>query len=285
MLAISFPFNKPYWITLSCASVMLGSTIMSTFHRAIQRFCGTIIGVGIAIIIFRVQPQGFMIVIINMALTILTELFIGKNYAIAAAFFTPNALLLSEAATEMHDVSYFATARITNIVVGSIIGLVGIYLIGPHSASSRLSDLMAKLIRSQDRLIVGLASNRKGNTSANTKILKEKMEINLMNFKMAYTTALGEISNNKGMLEMMWPVFFSLEHISYLLDKGFLAKGYLELDDEELAQVLLALEAMAMAVEQKQVVQYKKIPIINEMPKICKEINMLQEALSIKGIG
>lgn len=284
MVAVSFPFNKPYWITLSCASVMLGATIISTFHRAIQRFCGTIIGVGIAIIILRLQPQGFMIVIINMTLTVLTELYIGKNYAIAAAFFTPNALLLAEAATKIHNVSYFATARITDIVVGSIIGLVGIYFIGPHSASSRLSDLMAKLIRSQDRLIVGLVSNKKGNTNTSTKMLKEKMEINLINFKMAYTTALGEISNNKDMLEMMWPVFFSLEHISYLLDQNSTAKGYLELNDEELAQVLLAMETMAMSIEHKQVVQYKKLPIINEMPKICKEINMLQEALGIKGI-
>ena len=285
MVAISFPFNKPYWITLSCASVMLGSTILSTFYRAIQRFCGTIIGVMLAIIILRLQMEGFMIVIANMALTVLTELFIGKNYAIAAAFFTPNALLLAEASTKIYNVSYFATARITDIMVGSIIGLVGTYLIGSHSASSRLSDLMVKLIRSQARLIVGMASNKEGNTSANIKLIKEKMEINFMNFKMAYTTALGEIPNNKYMLEMMWPAFYSLEHISYLLGQNCTTKGYLELDDEELAQLLLGLETMAIAIEQKQSVQHNKIPNIKSMPKICKEISMLQDALSIKCIG
>lgn len=215
-----------------------------------------------------------------MALTVLTELFIGKNYAIAAAFFTSNALLLEEAATQIRDVSYFATTRITNIVVGSIIGLVGIYFIGSHSASSRLSDLMVKLIRTQDRLIVALAYNRQGNISANTKMIKEKMETDLLNFKLAYTTALGEINNNKDMLEMMWPVFFSLEDISYLLDQNCATRGYLELEDDELAQLSLALEAMAMGITQKQVVQHKKIPIINGMAKICKEINMLGEALN-----
>lgn len=35
-----------------------------------------------------------------------------------------------------------------------------------------------------------------------------------MNLKTAYNTALGEIPHNEEMLEMMWPVFFSLEHVS-----------------------------------------------------------------------
>jgi uncharacterized membrane protein YccC len=282
MIAFSFPFTRPYWITLSCASVMLGSTILSTFHRAIQRSCGTIIGLMLAIIIFKLQPQGLMIVIINMCLTAMTELFIAKNYAVAAVFITPNALLIAETSTQIHNVSYFVTARITDILIGSMIGLIGTYIIGHRSASSRLPDLMVKLIRSQARVLVRLASNNKGNNSDNTKWIKEKMETNLMNFKMAYTTALGEIPNNDEMLEMMWPVFFSLEHISYLLYQTCEAKGYLSLSDEDLAQLLLVFETMATAIEQKQVIQPKKIPIMDEMPKICKEINMLQEALRIK---
>lgn len=285
MIAISFPFDKPYWITLSCASVLLGSTILSTFNRAIQRFCGTIIGVMLGIIILRSQLQGVMIVVINMGLTVLTELFIGKNYAIAAAFFTPNALLLAETTTKIYNVSYFAKTRIIDIVVGSIIGLVGIYFIGRHSASSRLSDLMVKLIRSQVRVIVALAYNKKDNITSNIKLIKEKMNINLMNFKMAYTTALGEIPNNEELLEIMWPVVYSLEHISYLLDHRCTTKGYFKLTDEELAEVLLVFETMAIAIEQKQYVQLKRISIIGAMPKICKEINMLQEALVIECAG
>jgi len=282
MIAFSFHFTRPYWIPLSCAAVMSGSTIMSTFHRAIQRSFGTIIGLIIAIIIFKLQPQGFMIVIINMLLTAMTELFIVKNYAVAAVFITPNALLLAEASTQMRNVSYFATARITDIVIGSIIGLIGIYITGHRSASSRLPGLMTKLIRSQARVLVRLTSNSKINNSGDIKWIKEKMTIDFMNFKTAYTTALGEIPNNEKMLEMLWPAFFSLEHISYLLDQDCVAMECFNLSDENLAQLLLVFETMAMAIEQKQVVQLKKIPIMNQIPKICEEINILQEALSIK---
>lgn len=42
---------------------------------------------------------------------------------------------------------------------------------------------------------------------------------------------------------------------------------------------------MSTAIEQKPLVQPKKIPIMSEIPKICEEINILQESLSIKIIG
>jgi hypothetical protein len=110
------------------------------------------------------------------------------------------------------------------------------------------------------------------------------MEIDLMNFKMAYNTALGEIPNNEEMLEMMWPAFFSLEHISYLLTQYCTEKGNLNLSDEELAQVILVYETMANDIEQKNAIEPRKIPIIHEIPEFCEEINMLQEALSIKSV-
>lgn len=282
IIAYKFSFTRAYWVTLSCSSVMMGATIIGTFNRAVQRTIGTIIGLMLAVSILNLQPQGFMLVIIIMLLQLIIELFIGKNYALAAIFITPNALLLAETATKTHDFSYFATARITDILIGSTIGLIGTYIMGHRSASSRLPGLVTKLIRSQSQVLVRLTSNKEKDNSNDMNWIKEKLQINLMNLKMAYTTALGEIPNNTEMLEMMWPAMFSLEHITYLLDKCCASEEYLNLSDEDLAQLLLVLEKMAGAIEQKQIVQPIKIPIIDEVPKLCKEINQLQEALSIK---
>lgn len=222
-----------------------------------------------------------MIVVVNMCLTALVELSISKNYALAAVFITPNAMLIAENSTQIHNTGYFATARITDIVVGSAIGLIGTYIIGRKSASSRLPDLMAKLLRSHSRVLVFLASNSNEN---DTSVIKEKMEIDFMNFKMAYNTALGEIPNNEEMLEMMWPSFYSLEHISYLLTQYCMEKGQLKLSDEDLSQFILIYETIANDIEQKNEIQSRKIPIINEISEFCEEINRLQEALSIKSI-
>jgi uncharacterized membrane protein YccC len=223
-----------------------------------------------------------MLVLINMAMTALTELFIVKNYAVAAVFITPNALLIAETSSQIHNISYFASARITDILIGSAIGLIGTYIIGRSSASSRLPGLASKLIRSQARVLVRLASNREGSSNDPTIWIKEKMNLNLTNLKMAYTTALGEVPNDEELLEILWPAVTSLEHISYLLESVCIEKGRLDISDEELAQLLLVLEAMATSVEQSQQVQPKKVPVIQGVHKICEEINTLQNALSLK---
>ncbi|MDZ4993855.1 FUSC family protein [Clostridium perfringens] len=282
IIAFSFHFSRPYWIPLSCAAVMSGSTVISTFHKSIQRSFGTIIGLIIAIIILKIQPEGFMIAIINMLLTALTELFIVKNYAIAVMFITPNALLIAEASTQIHNVTYFATARITDILVGSAIGLIGTYIIGHRSASSRLPDLIVKLIHSQKKLLLLLSTNNKESNRDKIKDMKEKMGVDLMNLKVAYNTALGEIPRNKEMLEMMWPVFFSLEHISYLLAQYCTTKGYLSLSDQELAQLVLVLEKIAISIEQRIDIKPKKVSSIEEISQVCEEINAVQEALIMK---
>ncbi|GED66772.1 hypothetical protein BRE01_04740 [Brevibacillus reuszeri] len=80
LVAYSFEFNRSYWITLSCAAVMSGSTIIATFHRALQRSLGTIVGIMIAAIVLSTRPEGFVIAIIVFFLTALTELSIVVNY-------------------------------------------------------------------------------------------------------------------------------------------------------------------------------------------------------------
>ena len=256
IIAFSFPFSRPYWIPLSCAAVMSGSTIISTFHKSIQRSFGTIIGVIIATIIL-------------------------KNYAIAVMFITPNALLIAETSTQIHNITYFATARITDIMVGSLIGLIGIYIFGRRSASSRLKDLIVKLIHSQKNLLVLLSTNDKEINNKKIKDMKEKMGVDLMNLKVAYNTALGEVPRNEEMLEMLWPVFFSLEHISYLLSKYCETKKYLNLSDEELAQLLLVLEKIAISIEQGIDIKPKKVPNIKEISQICEEFNSIQRVFYI----
>ncbi len=95
-IAFSFDFERSYWIVLSCGAVMLGSTIITTFHRAIQRSLGTIVGVLIAAFILTTHPEGLLIVLVIWLLTFLTELFIPRNYAIAVCFITPNAIFMAE---------------------------------------------------------------------------------------------------------------------------------------------------------------------------------------------
>jgi uncharacterized membrane protein YccC len=281
MIAFSFDFNRSYWIPVSCGAVMLGSTIISTFHRAIQRAIGTTVGIFIASIILSIHPAGIMVAFFILLLGGLTELFMVRNYAFAVLFITPNSLLMAESTTKLHNLPYFATARITDILIGAVIGLIGVLLIGSRSASSRLPHLIAKTIRSHSQLFFKLFSEQKNVTTLEGSGERNKMRTNLINLKTVYTTALGEISNNKTELEYLSPAIFSMEQLGYLLESISKKSKRRVLTDEILAHYLLVFETMANSVEQHDLITKKKVPEIEGYSKLQREIISLQEALQL----
>ncbi|WP_449354560.1 FUSC family protein [Virgibacillus natechei] len=282
LVAFSFEFDRSYWIPLSCAAVMLGSTIMTTFHRAIQRSVGTIIGILLASILLSTHPDGYLIVIVILILTAMTELFIPRNYAIALFFITPNAIFMAENTTQIYNVSYFATTRITDIFIGCAIGLAGTFIIGRRSASSRLPHLLSKTIRSQIQFMLLLFSEQRPNADVEKSSEMLKMQTNLTNLNVVYTTALGEIPRNKDALGQLWPVIFSIEQLGYLLDDSSKDQERPTLNDEELAQLLLVFEMMAKAAKQKKSPTTRYVPEIKGYPHIQREIADMQEALQVK---
>ncbi|MGG4494664.1 FUSC family protein [Brevibacillus reuszeri] len=281
LVAYSFEFNRSYWITLSCAAVMSGSTIIATFHRALQRSLGTIVGIMIAAIVLSARPEGFVIAIIVFFLTALTELSIVVNYGIAAFFITPNALLLAESTSHFYDLAFFASTRVIDVIIGCGIGLIGTALIGRRKASSLLPHFIAKTIRSQQQYLFTLFSEHRNGIDVIESSERRKMQTNITNLKLVYETAIGEIPRNKVALEMMWPVIFSIVQIGYLLEACLKATNCPILSDETLSQLLLVFETMAKSAEQNGVIPMKLVPEIQGFSKLQKEIADLQDTLQL----
>jgi uncharacterized membrane protein YccC len=279
IIAYSFDFNRSYWVPLSCAAVMSGATIIATFHRAVQRMFGTIIGLLIAAVVLASVHNGYIIVLIILILTFITELFIVRNYGVAAMFFTPSALVMAEYSTQVYDFTFFATVRLTDIMVGSIIGLVGALLIGSRSASSLLNHYIAKTIRSQGQFLLMLFSENNSRIKFDESRERSKTQTNLVNLLTVYNTALGELFSNKARLESLWPVIFSIEQMGYYLDATLKYYERPVLSEEDLAQLLYVFETMAMAAEKNQPPTGKSVPEIEGFSKIRNEILDLQKAL------
>ena len=277
LIAFSIPFTRAYWIPLTCASVMLGSTIMSTFQRAVQRFVGTFVGVLIASVVLSMHPKGFMIVILSMLFIGVTELLIVRNYALAVMFITPNALLVAETSTNIHNIYYFASGRIIDIGIGALIGLIGIYITCYRSSSNRLEGLISKLLRSQQQLIVRLFLNK--NKSHNVYWGLEKMEIHLSNLKLAFISAIQEVNGNKEKLVYIEEIVKSLEHINYLIKSKCFEKGYIDIEEKEVERLLFVFETMATYIEQKTNYVFKEMCYVDDISEICEEINNIQNVL------
>lgn len=281
ILAFSFDFHRSYWVPLSCAAVMSGATIIATFHRAVQRSFGTIIGILIASLILSTVHNGYMITLIILTLTFLTELFIVRNYGVAAMFFTPSALIMAEYATHVYDFSYYATVRLTDILIGSFIGLIGALLIGRKSASSLLPHFIAKTIRSQGQFLLTLFSEKNSSIQFEKSRERTKMQTNLVNLTTLYHTALGELFNDKTRLESHWPLIFSIQQLGYLLNSSLKYSERPVFSDESLAQLLYTFETMALAAEHNQLYVEKNVPGMEGFAKIQKEIISLQAAMQV----
>lgn len=279
IVAQSFDFDRSYWVTLSCAAVLSGATIMITFHRTIQRSLGTIIGILLATLILYFQPEGYIIAIAIFFLTFLTELAIVLNYGIAALFITPNALLLAESTTKIHDISYFTSARVIDVLVGSAIGLIGTFLMNRKSAASLLGHTMAQTIRSEQQFILTLFSQESSLVELMHSKERSKMQTNLTNLKIVYSTARGEIPRDNTKLDLLFPAIHSIEHLGYLLDSFAKHKIRPVLSDNDLSKMLLIFETLAKSAEQDRILSKKEMPDISGFSKIQAEVHHLQDAL------
>jgi len=280
MIAFGFEMDRSFWVPLSCVAVMSGATIVANHHRAIQRGIGTVIGIVIASLILATEPSGYMIAFFIFALTFITELFIVKNYGLAALFFTPNALLMAES-TSIGNISfsYFASARIIDVIIGSAIGLIGVWLIGRKSASNRIPRFISKTIRSQGQFMIELFSDKGKKINARRSKALRKMRINLNNLKILYNTASGEIPVKRERLEYYWPIVYSIEHLAYLLEECSKDEKRPNLSDKTLAQLLYACEMMTKSANPKRSSSKKIIPEIEVYPSITKEMENLQNTI------
>lgn len=279
LAAHAFNLNRSFWVPLSCASVMLGSTVIATFHRAIQRSLGTMIGVLIASAILWARPEGFVISVSIMVFTFFAELLIVRNYAIAILFVTPNALLMADASSHIHNVGYYAGTRIVDVITGSIIGLIGVLILGRKSASSRIPYLMGRTIRSQSQLAAMLFTAQPAAYEAEDSREQRSMKTHLSNLTTVYATALGEIPRSEEDLQRMVPVVWALDQFGYLLNSYAWTSNRPELPDPELARLLLVFEKMAQSAEQQRGMTMPAVPELALAPKIRQELQAMQTAL------
>ncbi len=124
LLAKYMQFDHPYWVPISCAAIMQGATFTAVWHRKIHRIFGTIIGMGLTWIIFSFSPSTMQIGFIIIALDFMIQTLVARNYALAVIFITPLTVLFAESTISI-PLNLLVMSRLTDIVVGSAIGLIG----------------------------------------------------------------------------------------------------------------------------------------------------------------
>ncbi|WP_330475066.1 FUSC family protein [Terrabacter sp. C0L_2] len=122
-IATALDWQHPYWAMVAAVVVLSGPDLLSRLTRGVQRVVGTLLGLGVAALVLPWHPQGVAAVLVIVALQVLTELFVGRNYAVALLFITPLALLMGQLAHEA-PIGPLLRDRLLETVLGAVVGAV-----------------------------------------------------------------------------------------------------------------------------------------------------------------
>ncbi len=143
--------TNPYWIPISCAAVMQGTSQYYIWQRTLQRILGTLIGLGLCWGLLQVSTSIVVFCIYIIVLQLIVELIISKNYTVAVIFITPLTIFLSEASNPLiSNPNHLITMRFWEIVMGSLLGAVGGWVL--YKENVRFRKQLHKFILKTKRL-------------------------------------------------------------------------------------------------------------------------------------
>lgn len=111
---------------------------------------------------------------------------IVRNYALAVPFLTANALVITESMHGGAGAGYFMIARLTDVAVGSVIGLLGTMLLWRRFSTKRLPELVRNVIRLEGQFMEKLLTGQNAD--------EHKLRVSLVRLRDAYDKAV-EVSS------------------------------------------------------------------------------------------
>lgn len=125
-LAQWLELSRPYWVPVSCLSVIQGVSLRAVWVRQFHRILGTAAGLAVFWGLATLRLDDWGIAVLLTLLAVVVETLIVRHYALAVVFVTPMTILLAEAAQlGAHSPDTLMMARLMDTVVGCAVGLAG----------------------------------------------------------------------------------------------------------------------------------------------------------------
>lgn len=278
-IAYGFHLDRSYWVPLSSSAVMGGGTYVASLHRGVQRSVGTIIGVLIGAVLLGLHPPALVIPFILAALQLIVELIYGRNYSLAVMFITPSALLIGMTVQPAHSSTYFISARLVDIIIGSIVAIIGTMLFWRKASSSRLLTVFSETVQHEGKLLTAILNHECVQTKES---IGRKLQDELIQLRMVYDSSFAESITRNPKITVLWPAIGDCLHLGYMLlaaSRKPSGKETANLEErvKEYQQYFAALA--------KSIHDYKKpvmdIPGLQEYPSIYADIMQMQRSLRV----
>ncbi|WP_454190183.1 FUSC family protein [Paenibacillus sp. Marseille-Q7038] len=203
----------PSWVPIGCASVLIASTATASIYRGIQLMIGTCLGGLVASLLLFLEPTSLVIVLTVALMQFIIKTLAAKNYALAAIFITPISLLLVSLAHPVDSPLTFVNVRIIDILLGCSLGLAGMLVLSPHSASKRLDRTFAAALDAQAKLLKTYAKKQH---NQEITILSNIVLRSLKRTSTLYDQAFNEITHRPYHVEGDFPILIRVQKVGYL---------------------------------------------------------------------
>ncbi len=144
LLALLMNLENPYWVPISTAAVLQGATFRAVWHRNVHRIVGTFIGMGLAWIIFSMSPGVWALAVLIGLLSFAIEMLVTRNYGLAVIFITPLTVIFADASLAAQAPEALILTRLVDIVIGSMIGYVGGWVIHHPKLFQSIEQFLVK---------------------------------------------------------------------------------------------------------------------------------------------
>jgi Fusaric acid resistance protein-like len=124
VIATGVGIGRPYWAMVSAVVPLMTHDFAAQLVRGLHRVIGTFIGLGVAWLLLDLDLADAVVVVIVATLQAVTELVIGRNYALALICITPLALLIVHLAAPVIPIDDLLKDRGLETVIGVAMGLL-----------------------------------------------------------------------------------------------------------------------------------------------------------------
>nr|WP_231134838.1 FUSC family protein [Motilibacter deserti] len=181
LLAHAVGLGQTYWAAVAAVAALQAPHAAAAVARGVQRSIGTAVGVLGAGLLLAVEPGAAAMVASIVALQLLAELYVARNYALAMLFITPLSLLLTEIGRHT-GTGELVRDRLLDTVLGAGVAIVCTLALADRHASPRLQAALTTCRAAYDR------AARPEPEQADVEQLAQR----LLELRTAYDVAAGE---------------------------------------------------------------------------------------------
>ncbi|SFS52331.1 FUSC family protein [Paenibacillus sp. 453mf] len=277
-IAYGFHFDRSYWVPLSSAAVMAGGTYIGTVYRGLQRSAGTMIGILIGAAVLWYEPLGIVIPLTLMIFQFIVELIYGRNYALAVLFLTPSTLLIGTTIQPALTAGYFISARIVDIIIGSIIAIVGSLLLWRTRASRKLPETLSNAVQKEGEMLLAILN---ADPVHDKQVQEQDLRNALIQLRLVYDDAFAESIKKSSQIAVLWPAVADCLHLGYVLLAAANKYESEAISDEDRLEFRRYFAMLAQSIKDKKEPAEMNIPWLSKFPAIYEDIEQLHYSLHI----